>query len=223
MLKNSAAVLALAALLSLLIANPAAAQTAFVSDQLSVPLYAGPSAETEIVGRALPSGARLTLLQRDERAGFTRVRTESGLEGWLPTGFIADQPAARERLSGALQEIDRLTNTATELRGELQQLRRTESSTTDAASIELSLERLRAELGEMRQRGGSTVELEVTNQRLTELNAQLRQEIEILAVELQTLTARASQRQFLTGAALMLLGLLLGVAIKARPKRSAWS
>ena len=67
------------------------------------------------------------------------------------------------------------------------------------------------------------MELESTNQRLTELNAQLRQEIEILAIELQTLKARTSQRQFLTGAALMLLGLLLGVAIKARPKRSAWS
>jgi small-conductance mechanosensitive channel len=65
--------------------------------------------------------------------------------------------------------------------------------------------------------------LQNTNQRLTELNAQLRQEVESLGLELQTVRERANQRWVLYGAGLVLLGLLAGVLLKARPRRSAWS
>jgi hypothetical protein len=64
---------------------------------------------------------------------------------------------------------------------------------------------------------------EAANQRLAELNGQLRQEVESLALELQAARAGARQRWLLYGAGLLLLGVLTGVVIKARPRRSAWS
>jgi TolA-binding protein len=65
--------------------------------------------------------------------------------------------------------------------------------------------------------------LQHANQRLNELNAQLRQEVESLSLELQAARARANQRWVLYGAGLVFLGLLTGVLIKARPRRSAWN
>jgi chromosome segregation ATPase len=65
--------------------------------------------------------------------------------------------------------------------------------------------------------------LQHANQRLTELNAQLRQEVESLSLELQVARAQASQRWVLYGAGLVFLGLLTGILIKARPRRSAWN
>jgi hypothetical protein len=76
---------------------------------------------------------------------------------------------------------------------------------------------------EIRALEAGTTELEIANQRLTELNAQLRQEVESLAFELQAARAGNGQRVLLYGAGLILLGLLIGVLIKARPRRSAWS
>lgn len=66
-------------------------------------------------------------------------------------------------------------------------------------------------------------ELAGTNQHLNELNGQLRQEVESLALELQEVRAATDQRRMLYGAGLILFGLLAGVLIKARPRRSAWS
>jgi hypothetical protein len=65
--------------------------------------------------------------------------------------------------------------------------------------------------------------LDEANGRLTELNGQLRQEVEALALELQATRRDARVRGLLFGAGLILAGLLAGVLIKARPRRSAWS
>lgn len=77
--------------------------------------------------------------------------------------------------------------------------------------------------GDIKRLQDDNEHLEGANQRLTELNAQLRQEVESLGLELQTARERANQRWVLYGAGLVLLGLLAGVLLKARPRRSAWS
>jgi hypothetical protein len=77
--------------------------------------------------------------------------------------------------------------------------------------------------GDLKRLQDDNEQLEGANQRLTELNAQLRQEVESLGLELQTARERANQRWVLYGAGLVLLGLLAGVLLKARPRRSAWS
>ena len=51
----------------------------YISDVLTVPLRSGPSTAHRILHRGLPSGTQLTILAVDEEAGFTQVRTASGL------------------------------------------------------------------------------------------------------------------------------------------------
>lgn len=77
--------------------------------------------------------------------------------------------------------------------------------------------------GDLERLQNANERLQHANQRLNELNAQLRQEVESLALELQAARAQANQRWVLYGAGLVFLGLLTGVLIKARPRRSAWN
>jgi len=218
-------------------ALPSHAQDAYVSDRLAVPLYGAPSDQARMVDRALPGGSRITLLEPAATGAFTRVRTETGLEGWLAASVISTEPPARERLAAAEAEVERLSATVVELRGAIQRLQSggaaplpAGAGTAPQAGLEVgppdlasSIESLRAELAGLRRSAGNSSGVETANQRLTELNAQLRQEVESLALELQVIRDEASRTSLLWGAGLILLGLIIGLLVKARPRRSAWS
>jgi cell division protein FtsB len=85
------------------------------------------------------------------------------------------------------------------------------------------VETLEKELADIRQISAGAVEEHASNQRLAELNERLRNELANLVLERDTLEDNAQQRWLLVGAGLVLLGLALGVVIKARPRRSAWN
>lgn len=79
---------------------------------------------------------------------------------------------------------------------------------------------LRKELADARLHHAA---LEDSNARLTELNAQLRQEIESLAIELQTAREQGERRALLYGAGLILAGMIVGALLRRRPRNSVWN
>ncbi|MCH1550540.1 MAG: hypothetical protein L7T19_05210, partial [Pseudomonadales bacterium] len=58
---------------------------------------------------------------------------------------------------------------------------------------------------------------------LTEINARLREELDDLSESHARLSDNTENQMFMIGGALLLLGLITGALIKARPQRSAWS
>ncbi|MBT8149487.1 MAG: hypothetical protein KJO24_06115, partial [Gammaproteobacteria bacterium] len=65
--------------LSLCSINGAHAQSqGYVADVFYVPLHSGKSTKHRIVHRGLKTGTPLTILEADDEAGFTRVRTNGG-------------------------------------------------------------------------------------------------------------------------------------------------
>jgi len=80
----------------------------YISDELNVPLRSGPSTAHRILHRGLPSGTKLTVLAIDEEAGFTQVRTDSGLDGWVTSQYLTGTPIARVRLAAAEKRIQAL-------------------------------------------------------------------------------------------------------------------
>src|SRR3954470_18343828 len=94
--------------LGLLAAFSTHAATVYVSDQLTIPLRRGPSNEYKIINASLPSGTALEVLQTNEAAGFTEVRTPNGTEGWVPSQYLATEPAARDRLAAATKRAESL-------------------------------------------------------------------------------------------------------------------
>lgn len=211
-------------LVALLTGATAAGETAYISDNFTVPLRSGPSTANRILNRGLPSGMKLEVLQRDREAGYAQVRTPGGNEGWLPLQYVVSQPVARVQLKTANQEIARLEKVVAELRSGLSAVQQDKNQAESAyTGLQSQAARLEKELAEIKQVSAGALETAAANRRLTELNGRLREELDDMVAELDALRDAAQQRWLLIGGGLVLLGLVLGIGIKARPRRSAWS
>ncbi len=171
-------------------------QTLYVSDELRIALRAGQS-DQQAVLRMLPSGTPLTVIGTDPRAGFTHVRTEDNVEGWVYTAHLMDKPAARVRLHDV------------------------ESS---MAELKASNDRLLAERAKETDLIGNAQALSQENETLKSRLAAVKTESDTIHNEYNKLRSDVRQRWFLLGAGVLVLGILLGLIIprlKLR-KRSSW-
>ncbi len=200
------------------------AATAYISDELTVPLRRGPSNSHKIINAALPSGLALEVLGEDSAAGFTQVRTPNGTEGWLPTQFLVSQPIAKDRLAAATKRVEALEAQLKSVRGNYQDVRGARSEIEGRAS-ELGKEnqKLQAELAEIRRVSATAITQFEENRQLKTDNASLQTQVTQLSDRVRTLERNLMLKWMLTGGALILAGFILGAWIKSRPKRSTWA
>jgi SH3 domain protein len=200
------------------------AETAYISDNLTVPLRSGPSNANRILHRGLPSGTKLDILARDDDSGFVQIRTDGGTEGWLPAQYLIEEPIARDRLAVANRRIRELTETIAAQEQQLSDLTSGKSS-SDASNARLNrqVKELQQELAEIKRISAGAMAQNETNRELMALNERLRTEVDELVVTIASLEDNVQERWLLIGGGLILAGLVLGVSIKARPRRSAWS
>jgi SH3 domain protein len=210
----------------LLVLGPlsAFAATMYISDELTVPLRRGPSNGHKIVNAALPSGLALEVLSEDKAAGFTQVRTPNGTEGWVPTQYLTNQPAAKDRLSAATKRIETLEAQLKSTRDNYQNVRGARSEIEGRANdLAKENQKLQTELAEIRRVSASAITQFQENKQLKTDNASLQTQVTQLTERVRTLERNAMLRWFLAGGALVLVGLILGAWIKSRPKRSTWA
>ena len=199
-------------------------QTAYISDNLTVPLRSGPSNANRILHRGLPSGTQLEILARDEDSGFVQIRTTRGTEGWLPEQYLLDEPIARDRLVVANRRISELSGTVEQQRAQLGSLNQEKGQADQSnTSLQRQVKTLERNLAELKRVSAGAIELNKNNERLNVLNERLRIEVDDRVKEVSNLEDNAQQRWLMIGGGLVLVGLILGVIIKSRPRRSAWS
>jgi SH3 domain protein len=207
-------------IVALLYTMPLRAETAWVSDAFTVPLRSGPSNENRIVNRGVASGTELTVLRADNGSGFTLVRTAGGVEGWISTQFIVKEPIARVALTAANNRIASLEAQAAQRSQTLNELK---SSSDEAKGLEQQVAQLQTELAELKQVSADAIVEHTRSQELAALNDRLRAEVDELNDAMQRLEHNAEQRWFVIGGFLVVAGLLAGITLKARPRRSGWS
>ena len=202
---------------------PANADTRYISDRLTVPLRSGPTNGHRILHRGLPAGTKLDVLEEDPDSSYVRIRTERGTEGWLEGQYLDREPIARQKLSDAEAQIRQLTRALDDERQRVANLA-SDKGSAEAQTSELStaLSTLRSEHEALQAISAGAVAEHAENERLTAMNRRLRTEVQNLAESRDRLEARSEQQVLLYGAGLVILGLLLGVLIKARPRQSAW-
>jgi len=202
----------------------ASAETVWISDEFTVPLRSGPSNEHRIVHRGLPSGTELQVLGVDTAAGYTHVRTSGDLDGWISSQYLAKEPIARIQLASANNKIQALDKQLAQRNESLSELRTTSSeAASNGDRLAAQVAQLEAELAELKRVSADAIGEHARNLELASLNERLRAEVDDLTEESQRLEDNTEQRWLLTGGALVVAGLLAGVAIKARPRRSGWS
>lgn len=214
-------------LLTLIItlSGQAFAETRYISDKVYVPLRVGDGSKYRIVHRGLPSGTKLELIDSNENSGYSKVRTSSGTEGWLPTHYLVEQPVARSQLNKAESKLKALSEANKALR---EQLKNTTQSSEQTAAIVEQLERenaaLSTELEELKRVSANAIKLDSDNRRLLESNQMLSSEVDVLKTDNARLRENKENEFFLNGAFAVLIGVMLALIVpRMVPKRrSEW-
>jgi SH3 domain protein len=202
----------------------ALAETQYIVDQLTVPLRRGPSNAHKIINAGLPSGAALEVIGEDKDAGFTQVRTANGTEGWLPTQYLTQEPAARDRLAAASKRIEALTTELSNLRQGMKAEQSARSSAEGTSGdLGKQVKQLLGELSEIKRVSANAVAMHEENKSLKGETENLQQTVNDQTQQIKSLKANELEIWLLTGGGLVILGLICGVVIKSRPKtRNGW-
>jgi len=196
----------------------------YISDVISVPLRSGPTTAHRIIHRGLPSGTKLTVLAIDEEAGFTQIRTEGGLEGWVTSQYLIGEPIARVKLAAAekrLQSLKAETDKEREARTSIQsEYKETEANNKTLIS---QVQALTKELEELKRISADPINEHARNVELTQQNQLLAGQVEELSSKTRDLEGNVQLEWLLYGGALVLIGLLIGVVLKSRPRQTTYS
>jgi SH3 domain protein len=126
-----------------LAASTAAAARAWVKGDVLLNVRAGPGADHRSLG-AITTGDPVEILEQVE--GWTRVRTQDSEDGWIPAGFLQDEPPAVVRLAQVESEATKLRQRVDELSAEAERLRAAQQeAATSVQEQSQQIERLSAE------------------------------------------------------------------------------
>lgn len=193
------------------------AETGYIRDTLYVPLRGGQSQQHQILHRGIKSGTPLELLEENPETGFSRVRMEDGLEGWLPTQYISAEPTGRKLLQETRAVLQALRAGYASAKEEIESLRQAATrleQTNDA--VNAKSQALANELNRITRLAANVMEIDSENKGLATENESLQDEIDGLAQANQRLRQAADREWFLIGAGTILLGLLFGFWLSRR-------
>jgi len=108
-------------IISVFLISSAVAETAYVSDELSINLRRGEGNSFKI-RRALKSGEALEIISRNRESGYSKVVTKGGTEGYVLTRLLMDQPSARDRLETTISRNQTLHKKITQLESDISRL-----------------------------------------------------------------------------------------------------
>lgn len=202
------------------------AQTVWLSDVLRVNVRTGPSNDFQSL-KTVASGTRMEVLETSESGDYYRVRTEAGLEGWVPTRYTLDEPtgtiqaanakAEREQIQQQYNALDKkyknLLADKGDVNGELETLR------TNNANLTKELNRIKA-ISE------NAINLDAQYQELAEQNASIKNELDVLQAQNTTLKEYNDTQMLALGGALIILGIILGVVLprlNGKRRKEGWS
>ena len=184
------------------------ADEAYIRDTLYVPLRGGQSSEHRIIHRGIKSGTPLERLETNEQTGYTRVRTGKGLEGWLLTQYLVDEPIASTQLHIVKSELQSLDTKHQQTLLSLKEVKEARKVLSDQNEL------LAEDLATITILSANVIDEQ--NKRLSEERDVLLQKIKNLNELTNALSDDRAQQWFLRGAGVILIGLLFGFWLSRR-------
>jgi SH3 domain protein len=189
---------------------PAVAEKRYISDELWINLRSGPGNDYKIL-KILKSGSHLQLVESDDETKFSKVITDKGLEGWVPTRFIQDEPIAFEKLILTQRELKKTQADFSELKNKYNETKKELSETKRAAgNLSQDKSEQEKELEHIKKVSANAINLDKKNQELLEQGEQLKITVDTLRAENERLQSSKDVNYILVGGGLILLGLFLG-------------
>lgn len=212
------------ALLCCALSVSAQTQDVYISDELYVPLRSGMGTKFRIIHRGLPSGTKLKLLEENAEAGWSLVETAKGDQGWIRNQYINREPVAKLKLKRAEQQLQQLTQERNQLRnqkGELEQQNnnlKKQLSDSDSAS-----QKLGEELAHIKQISAGSLDLHAQYQTLSKEHQLLQTQVDVLKAENERLQSDQVYHQWMFGAGILVLGVIVTLISQSMGKRKRYS
>lgn len=210
-----------ALILGLIMIAPAFAEKRYVTDELWLQLRSGPGSDFRIL-KALKSGTHLEFLEEDEASGHSKVRTDKGLEGWVLTRFLVNEPISFEKLILTQRELEKtkadlaaLQAKHSEVKTDLAGIKRENSQLSGSES------EMEKELEHIKKISANAINLDKKNQELMERTESMKIALDTLKADNERLRSNQELNFLIGGGALILLGIFLGWLLpKLTGKRS---
>jgi len=208
----------------LILSGTAVAETRYVSDTLEITMRSGKSTSFGIT-RMLRSGTPVEVLNIDKKSGYTQVRTNSGKEGWVLSRFLMKGQAARERLATAEKKLAELELENRKMTTAMAALKEEKGALeSNLSALEGESRGVSQELAEIRRTASSALAIDSENKGMKSRMVSLERQLQTVQQENETLKDRTARDWFMVGAAVVLLGIIVGLIIpKIRfRKKSSW-
>lgn len=214
------------ALAIVLISVSSWAETRYISDVVLVPVRSGAGNQFRIIHSGIPSGTQMTVLEEDQSGEWAKIRTQRGMEGWLPKQYLTATPTAQLQLDQAKATVAAAVKKAQTLEERLQTLQdEHDTLSTQAARESQERDTYAEELRELKALSADAVNLNQRYQELLTRHEMIQTEFDAINAENDRLKSDQTVNQWLFGAGLMILGMILMLVLPAlRPKKrhSEW-
>ena len=210
--------------LSALVSGHALAETRYVSDHLEITMRSGKSTSHGIT-RMLQSGTPLTVLETDNDSGYSRVRTKDGKQGWVLSRFLMEGQAARDILATTEKKLAELELENRKLETDMNKMKEDmgsiEKERIDLDGINRNVSQ---ELAAIKRTASSALAIDSENKELKSRVVALERNLQTLHQENEGLKDRTARDWFMVGAAVVLLGIIVGLIIPRIRwrKKSSW-
>ena len=209
----------------------AAVEKRYVSDQLWLQLRSGPGNEFRIL-KTLASGSHLVYIEETEDKKYAKVKAgkdKAGqdIEGWVLTQFLVNEPVAKEKLIFSQRKLKNVQAELTTLKQQTEALTKEKSSLSgDRSTLSRDKKNLEKELKRITDISENALQLDSKNIKLTKRNQELEIQLETLTADNTRLKDDKERTFMIIGGALIILGIILGLAIPAMRggrKSGGWS
>lgn len=201
------------------------AKTVYVTDTMKYTLRNSESNRSKIL-KMLPSGTALTVMDDNLGSSYTRVKTGSGVEGYILTRHTLDKPISKWYLNRANKKLESLQQEYDSIKQELTSIKgNNEATLSSNQSLSKERDQLSVELNDLRQTAANAIQLKHQRDQLQERVISVERELQQVKRENQTLEDSTNQDWFLYGGVLSLFGVILGFILPKlswRRKTSNW-
>ena len=184
-------------------------------------LRTGPSTRNAIQ-LMVSSGTELEVLEQDEESGYSRVQTGAGTEGWVLTRYLMREPGARQQLEALTRQLTDATAEGSSMGAQLSAIRgEYDTAQRKISELERDKETLQAEIEEIRRTAANVLAIDSQNKTLQQqlTNAEIR--VSTLEQENDALGSQTNRNWFITGALVLIGGILLGLILPGSSGRGA--
>ena len=201
----------------ILTALPASAETNYVSDEMHITFRSGPASDRKIV-KLLVSGQAVEVLQKEGE--WALVRLPDGKEGWVLHRYLTPEEPCDMVLERLSANHVALTARADILDQENSSLKsRNKTLAGDLQATQADLQKTQKALSSLKKESATYLALKSEHQKATTRLTEQTRRVDELENELASATN--NYKMFLTGAGILVLGLVIGLLSRSQKRKSS--